>query len=77
MHRIYDIFEKFPDGSSLWRACVQGLKSTRLHLQELSEKSENRFYAIDLWSGKTVHPENGMDLTAPRKAEKRGRSAAA
>jgi hypothetical protein len=24
MRRDYDIFEKFPDGSTLWRACVAG-----------------------------------------------------
>ena len=80
MNRKYDVFEKFPDGSSLWRACVLGLDSTRFHLQELAKKSENQFYAIDIWSGKIVAPDlkyGGMQLSAARKVGRRGKSAAA
>ena len=54
MYKEYDLFERFPDGSSLWRASVLGLKSTRLHLLELARKSENHFYAINLASGRIV-----------------------
>ncbi len=53
MTREYDLFEKFPDGSSLWRASVSGLGNARLHLQELTRRSENQFYAIDMTAGKT------------------------
>jgi hypothetical protein len=80
MNRKYDLFEKFPDGSSLWRACVLGLDGTRLHLQELAKKSNNRFYAIDIWSGKIVTPNleyGGMQLSAGPKAGRRSKSAAA
>jgi hypothetical protein len=55
MYREYDLFEKFPDGSSLWHASVQGLEDTHLHLMELARKSGNQFYAIDMVSGKIVH----------------------
>jgi hypothetical protein len=80
MNRKYDVFEKFSDGSSLWRACVLGLQGTHLHLRELAQKSENRFYAIAHANGKTVHPNLaniGMELMGPRKPVKRSRSAAA
>ena len=32
MYREYDLFEKFPDGSSLWRASVQGLEGAFFHM---------------------------------------------
>ena len=54
MHHKYDLFEKFPDGSSLWRACVVGLEGTRLHMSDLAKRSANKFYAMHLVSGKIV-----------------------
>jgi hypothetical protein len=51
MKHRYDLFEKYPDGSSLWRDSVSGFKLTRLRLQELSQKSENQYYALDLTTG--------------------------
>jgi hypothetical protein len=80
MNRKYDLFEKFPDGSSLWRACVLGLEGTRLHLQELANNSKNRFYAIDIWSGKIVAPNleyRDAHLAAARKMGRRNKSACA
>lgn len=80
MNRKYDVFEKFSDGSSLWRACVLGLEGTRLHLRELTQKSESRFYAIAHANGKTVHPDFtnvGMDLVGARRPARRSKSAAA
>ena len=54
MHHKYDLFEKFPDGSSLWRACVIGLEGTRQHMIDLARRSSNQFYAMHLGSGKIV-----------------------
>ena len=48
MRRDFDIFEKFPDGSTLWRACVTGKFETQRKIQTLAEHSENKFYAIDI-----------------------------
>jgi hypothetical protein len=48
MVRTYDIFEKFPDGCSIWRACASGQFEVERKLQELAEHSENEFFAIDL-----------------------------
>jgi len=52
-HEI-ELFERFPDGSSLWRDSVPGLEKTRFRLQELAQKLENQFYAIDLTTGEVL-----------------------
>jgi hypothetical protein len=70
MTREYDLFEKFPDGSSLWRASVSGLGNARIHLYELTRKSNNQFYAIDITAGKTLQLGSELNLIgfrAPRK----------
>jgi hypothetical protein len=54
MPHKYDLFEKFPDGSSLWRACVIGLESARLHVSDFARRSPNQFYAMHWVSGKIV-----------------------
>jgi hypothetical protein len=43
--REYDIFEVFPNGDLLWRACVTGLDSARLKVEELGKESGNQFFA--------------------------------
>jgi hypothetical protein len=71
MTREYDLFEKFPDGSSLWRVSVSGLGNARLHLHELTRKSENQFYAIDMTAGKTLSLGRERDVFSfrtPRKS---------
>lgn len=80
MHRKFDLFEKFPDGSSLWRACAVGLDGARYHLMELSKTSKNRFYAMDIGSGKIVHhnlDHVAMNLLPPRKMGRGSKSAVA
>jgi hypothetical protein len=47
MRRDYDVFEKFSDGSTLWRACVRGKYEAKRKLHELAEHSENDFFLID------------------------------
>jgi hypothetical protein len=48
MRPEYDIFEKLPDGSSNWRACVPGQVEAERKLDELAENSENEFFAIEI-----------------------------
>lgn len=48
MRRDYDVFEKFPDGSTVWRANVSGLYEAQRKVQELREFSENEFYILDI-----------------------------
>ena len=74
MTREYDLFERFPDGSSLWRACVSGLDNTRLQLQKLAQKSQNKFYAIDVTAGKVHYPRLERDnfgFRSPKRSEGR------
>jgi hypothetical protein len=42
----YDIFEKFLDGSTLWRACARGRFDAQRKIDELAERSENQFFMI-------------------------------
>ncbi len=77
MYREYDLFEKFSDGSSLWRASVLGIEKTRFHLRELAQKSGNQFYAIDMLSGKTVHLNSPGGLLASPRNSRKSKAAAA
>jgi hypothetical protein len=51
MLRDYDIFEKLPDGTVIWRACVFGKFDAERRAQELSKHSENEFTAIYIEPG--------------------------
>lgn len=66
MNREYDLFEKFRDGSSIWRDSIPGPGKTRLRLQELAQKSENQFYAIDLETGEVMTLNPKRDVPAFR-----------
>jgi hypothetical protein len=48
MRRDYDLFKKFPDGSTLWRACVSGKFEAERKMRELREHSENEFFTLDI-----------------------------
>ena len=54
MLRDYDIFEKFSDGSTLWKGCILGQHEARRKLQELAEHSENEFFAINIQAGEKL-----------------------
>jgi hypothetical protein len=51
MRRDFDIFEKFKDGSTIWRACVRGRFEAKRKMQELAEHSDNEFLVIDILAG--------------------------
>ena len=51
MRRNYDVFEKFPDGSTLWRECVAGRYEAQRKMHELAENSESEFFLIDIQAG--------------------------
>jgi hypothetical protein len=46
MDRVYDIFERFPDGGLMWRGCVTGLEIAKGTLHHFASKSENEFHAM-------------------------------
>jgi hypothetical protein len=80
MKNEYDLFEKFPDGSSHWRASCLEFETTFLQLHELAQKSENRFYAINLTTGEVFTFNSERDahgFGAPSKTGKLSRSQAA
>jgi hypothetical protein len=80
MIRKYEVFEKFPDGSSLWRACVLGPEVTRHHLLKLIQKSEHQFYAIEMVTGKIVCANlehDRLDFCEPQQAGRKSKSQAA
>lgn len=52
MTLAYEIFERFSDGSTLWRASVPTVRDARHTLKELSSKTKNECYAINLQTGK-------------------------
>jgi hypothetical protein len=54
MRHEYDIFERFPDGSSIWRATVFGGYEARRTMQELAEHSENLFFTTDIQTGERL-----------------------
>jgi|HubBroStandDraft_2_1064218.scaffolds.fasta_scaffold38093_2 hypothetical protein len=46
MRRDYEVFEKFSDGSTLWRASVNGQFEAQRKMQEFREHSENEFFIL-------------------------------
>jgi len=44
----YDIFEKFRDGSIIWRASVRGKFEAKRKIQELMELSDNECLATEV-----------------------------
>jgi hypothetical protein len=67
MHREYDIFEKMPNGSSLWRCSVQGLENVRAMLDTLSAQSANELFAMHVPTKEIVASVNVSG--APKKQE--------
>jgi hypothetical protein len=52
MRHEFDIFERYLDGSSIWRATVSGRYEAQRKMQEFAEHSENAFFAIDVKAGR-------------------------
>jgi hypothetical protein len=46
MDRDYDLFERFADGSVIWRACIRGIENAIAKLKELGSDSPNEHFAI-------------------------------
>jgi hypothetical protein len=61
MRRDYDVFERFGDGSTLWRATVSGRYEAQRRMHELEEHSTNDFFLIN------VQVDESLSLLALRK----------
>ena len=61
-NRNYDIFEEFPDGSEVWRACVFGMENVELKFRELAKETSNRIFATSLrdHSGRVIGPRKSI-----------------
>ena len=69
MSRTYEIFERFSDGSTLYRASVTGIRSARHRMKELSTKNNNEYYAMNLHTGEV---KGGLQATSPTVVQKLG-----
>ena len=67
MKHLYELFEKFPDHSSLWKDSAVGARTAQQKVAEMASKSPNEFYVIDLTSGKVLRCnwKSGGDKTPP------------
>jgi hypothetical protein len=54
MNREYEIFEKFADGSVLWKCVIPGLENTIGKLKELALESTNEYFALHSQSNAVV-----------------------
>jgi hypothetical protein len=68
MDHEYDLFEKFPDGSLLWRHVVLGLENATHKLQELAAKTPNECYAMHLPTNVIVASTNDPQFSLQHKA---------
>ena len=59
MDREYDIFERQPDDSLLWRASVSGLENARLKLHEFTKDTTTEFLAMYAPTREVVARMNG------------------
>jgi hypothetical protein len=48
MERTYDIFEKHPDGTMLWKVTVEGHEPAIAKLKELAARTSNELQMIHL-----------------------------
>ena len=58
MQRTYDIFEKMPDGTIMWRGSIQGLEEAVRNLKELAARSLNEFQMLHLATQSLVATAN-------------------
>jgi hypothetical protein len=48
MNRNYELFEKLPDGSPIWRGNVTGVGNVPAQLAEIAKETENECFAMYL-----------------------------
>jgi hypothetical protein len=47
-NRDYQLFEEFPNGSTVWRDRMFGLKHVESKLRDLARQSDNKFLALSM-----------------------------
>lgn len=61
MNRDYDIFEKLPDGTVLWRGLIHGRELACIKLNELGNHSKNELVAIHMPTKEIIARANPKD----------------
>jgi hypothetical protein len=59
VNREYELFEKLPDGSPIWRGHVVGLQYAQLKLTEIAKATTNECFAMHLPTKEVVLRLNG------------------
>lgn len=72
MRREYEVFERFRDGSTLWRATVMGRFEAHRKAQELAEMCENQFFVMEIHDGAPLPPVHARLQTQVRRAATAG-----
>jgi hypothetical protein len=62
MERQYDIFEKLPDGSVVWRTFIPGLDNALAELKKFSKLSPNEFFVFHTPTKETIARVNVQTL---------------
>ena len=75
MRPEYDIFEKLPDGSAIWRACVPGQYDAERKLQVLGEHSGNELFAIEI-NSRQLQPFNVLRSNSGEHVARRSKRVA-
>jgi hypothetical protein len=65
----YDLFEKFPDGSVLWKGCVAGLENAIAKLKHEASLSPNEHFARHSPTNTIVARLNVSESDTPGSSE--------
>jgi hypothetical protein len=65
MDREYDIFERLPDGSILWRTVIKGFENALAALTKLGGGSPNEHFAIHTPTNTIIARVNEPEADAP------------
>jgi hypothetical protein len=69
VNREYDLFEKFPDGSVLWKGCVTGLEDAIAKLKYEAGLSSNEHFARHTPTNAIVVRLNVSEPETPESSE--------
>jgi hypothetical protein len=58
MERVYDVFEKMPDGDLIWRVTVVGRQAAIRKLLEMGAHSPREFHLMHLTSNTVIAKVN-------------------
>lgn len=70
MERTYDIFEFFPNGSSIWRCAIDGHSVAITRMLSLAAHSKNEFRVMHLATKSIVAIANQREQISPSDTDK-------